>query len=313
MNSVEDSAHLPCTPNKLSGIEEDEEEEEEDKEEEKAPDHRFTQLQAILTGLPQHGLLAHDHSRLCLACKLCSNRNSNEELAGRDVVEMELQTAKFYYPKFADELRGLVVAHVTRDISFFVDHARKRIFSSVRGTHPAVPTDLGNDLLIAFGFAPSRASYILQDYIEMRNLYPNYLSFGSGHSLGGAVMHEVASQLEKDPKYAFSRVDVFNSAGSPLQRMRSMLENTRFYSHRVKGDLVSFFYCPPGESIEHQRKPQFGAHGLGHFLPSREPSFHEIMEVHVYRYFGCCSSRKLEADFAMPPCSCQTPCQNGHG
>jgi len=255
-------------------------------------DKGFTRLQAILTDLPKHALQSDEAStvRSCSSCgvqgpvPLLSSAEA-PSLSCACVVEMALVQAITKYPLYADELARLVVAHASPDVAIFVDHEKQRIFTSVRGTCPTSARDLGNDALIVFGVTPARVYYVRHTYASIRKLYPKYESFGCGHSLGGSIMHDLAHGVEEEPELRFDRVDVFNAGGSPFRKNYSALNYTEFNAHRVAGDIVSYFYQPPGaggnsrggRTIQHDLDPKFMAHGLGHFLPKRRSTLGRFM------------------------------------
>ncbi|CAK0882927.1 unnamed protein product [Prorocentrum cordatum] len=194
-----------------------------------------------------------------------------DERTHADLVEAALVRSCLDYPRYAGKLGRLAVAHASQDMAVLVDHEDAQLFACVRGTSPFVPRDLSDDARVIMGLPPARVADAKAAYRAVRKQFPGYRSYGCGHSLGGSVMHELAYVFEKSPRYRFTRVDVFNAGGSPLQRRNAALKHTVFLSHRVTGDLVSYFYDPPGGgTIEHKERPQFGgAHWMGHFLPRR--------------------------------------------
>jgi len=232
----------------------------------------FTSFQAVLSSLPQHALDAHTTCCPCSDDRSC--RFGRREVEYADKVQAALLAASKDYPQFSTELQRMVVVHVSLDIACFVDHSEERCYTAVRGTSPTVCRDLCNDMLIALGRPPKRASGVMDEYRAVRERFPTYQSYGCGHSLGGTVMHEMAYRLEREPDYAFQRVDVFNAGGSPLRRRYTALSRTEFNAHRVAGDPLSSFYVPPGgnsreDNLLHERRPGAanGAHGLENFLP----------------------------------------------
>ncbi|CAK0882928.1 unnamed protein product [Prorocentrum cordatum] len=227
-------------------------------------ERQFIRLQAILTVLPQH-LLGWTGS------SPGSEDGRGDERTHADLVEAALVRSCLDYPRYAGKLGRLAVAHASQDMAVLVDHEDAQLFACVRGTSPFVPRDLSDDARVIMGLPPARVADAKAAYRAVRKQFPGYRSYGCGHSLGGSVMHELAYVFEKSPRYRFTRVDVFNAGGSPLQRRNAALKHTVFLSHRVTGDLVSYFYDPPGGgTIEHKERPQFGgAHWMGHFLPRR--------------------------------------------
>lgn len=247
---------------------------------EKRLEKAFTRFQAILTDLPKHALASKEAQVISLNCQ-CPGSRRGGALCGEDrlttagVLEVALVQSSQKYPVFAGDLARLQVAYAGMDVAIFVDHERRAVFTSLRGTSLSCPRDLGNDCLVALGCTSLRLAYVKEIYINIRTQYPGYTSYGCGHSLGGTVMHELACSVEIEPLLAFERVDVFNAGGSPFRRGFSALDRTEFNAHRVAGDLVSYFYRPPGgmsgtrggRVIQHTKKPDLFAHGLGHFLP----------------------------------------------
>lgn len=231
----------------------------------------FTRLQAIITDLPQHALAADSWipARASLGGSL--------ERFREKLVERELLRSCKQYPRYAADLRHLVVVHASEDLTILVDNKHQKMYTSVRGTNPLKARDLKDDARIVLGFPPERVALAKETYCRIRDSFLGYDSYGCGHSLGGTVMHELTCCLEQDSIYAFKRVDVFNAGGSPFRPKGSALTHTEFYSHRVAGDLVSFFYEPPKSpagdrgNVEHVEKPQIWSHGLGHFLPKKHP------------------------------------------
>lgn len=240
----------------------------------------FSAFQAVLSSLPQHALDAH---RTCCGARE-SCRFGAREVEYADKVQAALLEASREYPQFSEELQRMVVVLVTVDLACFVDHTEERCYTAVRGTSPTVCRDLCNDMLIAMGRPPNRATGVMEEYRAVRQRFPTYKSYGCGHSLGGTVMHEMAYRLERDPEFAFHRVDVFNAGGSPLRRRYTALSFTEFNAHRVAGDALSSFYVPPGGSsrddVEHHERvagARNGAHGLGNFLPAPRRTVIDVM------------------------------------
>merc|ERR1719468_670918 len=188
------------------------------------------------------------------------------------------------YPNHAEKLSQLVVEHASIDIVCFVDYGSSELFVAVRGTdrfaNPLTfPRDWNNNMLIALGFSPAgRAAVAKEEYRELRLRFPDYTPYGSGHSLGGAVILQLASEMQLEPSLAFARIDIFNTAVSPLTRSFSGLPTTAVHSHRVKGDWASWGLAklsdtsPCGRAELHTNpvKPHVSeAHSLKHFLPQK--------------------------------------------
>lgn len=229
----------------------------------------FVQLQAILTVMPQHALATESGG--FMECGLCTSRGVSDPNSSVGPVDRALMEAMKDYPEFADDLGNLSIVHASADLVCFVDHLGCRIFTAIRGTDFLTPRDLGNDALIALGFSTVRAEHVRDEYRTVRERYPSYKSYGCGHSLGGVVMHELAYSLGDQREYAFTRVDVFNAGGSPFGRSQTPLADTEFLSHRVVGDLVSYFYQPLGRTVLYEPDPEHSVHLMGHFLPRKEP------------------------------------------
>lgn len=219
-----------------------------------------TKIQAIMTALPRYAL---DAGKTC-ACLCFSGPEAHQRR-----VEQGLAEAAAKFPQFADEIQRTRIIHVDVDMAIFVDDQERRMYTSIRGTSPDVCRDICNDCFITFGRPPPRLHKCCEVYRRVRREHAEYKSYGCGHSLGGAIMHELAYRMEKDPALAFVRVDVFNAGGSPLKRRYTALSRTEFNAHRVQGDLVSAWYEPPtlSRKIQHVQRTSIGAHGLGHFLP----------------------------------------------
>lgn len=226
---------------------------------------KFVQFQAILTILPMAAFASGDPNDI-----------------SRGLLEKQR-----HFPQFKG-LQRLHVVFANTDMACFADFERGRLYTSVRGTDIRSLKDLGNDLQIMFGFAPNRASFIQTQYCVVRDQFPTFMSFGCGHSLGGSIMHELAYKMEREPEYAFERVDVFNAGGSPLRRTYTGLRRTQFNSHRVKGDIVSAFYGSIGNDKEYTPHPDHNSHAMATFLPPRQKSLVEMM----VSYVTCCASHR---------------------
>lgn len=241
------------------------------------PRDQFVTLQAILAGLPMYAL-REDHycGGCCCAsrrggCLCCCHPQVIENLPWvlpcHERVEVALLMAKRDYPEFQHDLGRLRVAHASHDLTVFVDDEQRRIFASLRGTDFRTCRDLSNDMLIIGGCWLCRTRWVREEYCHTRRDFPNYRSYGCGHSLGGTVMTELAHLLEDLPEFAFERVDVFNTGGSPLALGYSTLKVTQYNAHRVQGDIVSKYFKAPGKVHEHPAREELCAHSLQHFLP----------------------------------------------
>eukprot|EP00927_Polykrikos_kofoidii_P012947 TRINITY_DN1563_c0_g1_i2.p1 TRINITY_DN1563_c0_g1~~TRINITY_DN1563_c0_g1_i2.p1 ORF type:complete len:334 (-),score=52.07 TRINITY_DN1563_c0_g1_i2:74-1075(-) len=288
----------------------------------------LAELQAVLAGLPMNAI-PRDRacgSRACL-CGLPDGRHyGNDKTAEKQVVdgstplalscaekiEMALLQCRREFPKYREELSRLTVVYATLDVSIFADHSSKLLFTAVRGTDPnlnhlTTPRDMNNNILVFCGFAPSRVNSVLQAYKSVRHDFPTYMSYGSGHSLGGNVLQELAKRVEEDPTYGFTRVDLFNIGGSPLQSCLTPLHKTEFNVHRVPGDPISSWHRSSTRRVTVKKKPDFHPHSLGHFLPPRE-SADETMGETTSRLVGlCCGSRQTppkatQSDMLQPEC-----------
>jgi len=268
---------------------------EESEEFQNPADDDMVQLQAVLTVLPYHALtwgVAFDKCRAN-----CGLGSTSETTPGSQqvplcipLIEEALSKARKLYPSMEKHLRDIEVVHATDDMSCFADHTNERLFTAVRGTDILTLRDLGNDALIAFGYEPYRSGLVEAEYQIVRTKYPTYESYGCGHSLGGSVMNTLAYHLEKHPELSFTRVDVFNAGGSPLMRRYTALHRTQFNSHRVANDLISMYFQPAGETVEHPANSEFNSHAMGHFLPPRRQTIYEALTSWTYR-FRCCSPR----------------------
>jgi len=211
--------------------------------------------------------------------------------------------------------------HASLDLVCFADHFGQRLFVAVRGTDPAlnpltVPRDMHSNMNILLGYSPKRADTALEEYKRVRRRFPKYATCGSGHSLGGAVVCHVAKSVELQEELSFERVDVFNTATSPLTRSLAVLEGSVLHAHRVPGDWASWGLCifEPGMGIVHTHdiKPNVrNRHALGHFLPPRagetpdEFAIHASTALeaqpqwsarllHVFNLFNCVGPRKKD-------------------
>jgi len=289
-------------------------------------DPDIIRMQAILADLPKHGLYSPEARTCRCACvggkqPLPGARPVFGESPGRpaaaaatdaelgaftsaDVVQAALLEAAASYPDFRGALGRLVVEQADADMAIFADHTAQRIYVSIRGTDPLSVRDISNDALVLLGFGPARVRAVEEAYREVKQRHPGYAAYGCGHSLGGTIMHHLACKMSREEALAFRRVDVFNAGGSPMRMSRSRsLPWTRYYSHRVRGDLVSLFYRPPAShrksvEIQHPGKPDLAPHRLGHFLPPRAPSRRNTpLDLILDKFamlFSCAASRKRE-------------------
>lgn len=267
----------------------------------------FVRLQAILAGLPMHALRGDPGCGGGGACCCCASRRGGclccchprvlthmpWVLPCNERIEVALLAARSLYPQFQEQLKRLRVAHASYDLTIFVDDAERRMFTSMRGTDCLTCRDISNDVLIFFGCWLCRTKWAREEYCHTRSLYPDYASFGCGHSLGGTVMTELAHLVEGRPEFAFQRVDVFNTGGSPIAFGYNDLKVTKFRSHRVQGDLVSRFFRGPGERYEHPRRPEYCSHSLEHFLPDKMPGPLSDIQAWVQ---GCCGGGRHLSD-----------------
>lgn len=262
----------------------------------------FMHLQAILAGLPMYALRADHHCGLCCCaphrggCLPCGEPQVIEHmpwvLPCHDRVEVALLHARSDYPRYRKELSRLRIAHSSHDLTIFVDDEEKRMFTSLRGTDFRTCRDLCNDLLIICGCWLCRTKWSREEYCHTRRAFPNYKSYGCGHSLGGTVMTEM-SQLLEDTEFAFDRVDVFNTGSSPFGGNFSDFKVTQYNSHRVQGDVVSRYFRAPGMSVEHPARPEFCSHSLQHFLPERHLG--EMLHDAEVWVEGCCTEFRVSA------------------
>lgn len=238
----------------------------------------LVKFQAILAGLPMHALRQEHCGGCCCAsrrggCLCCCHPWVIDHLPWvlpcNEQIEIALLEARRTYPQYKEELGRLRVVHASHDLTIFVDDLELRMFTSLRGTDCRTCRDLCNDLLIIGGCWLCRTKWARAEYCHARRILgANYASYGCGHSLGGTVMTELAHILENDELFKFTRVDVFNTGGSPLSRGYVGLSKTVFFAHRVPGDWVSRFFHVPGIQ-EHPQRPEHCSHSLHHFLPER--------------------------------------------
>lgn len=183
------------------------------------------------------------------------------------------------YQDHQEVLGRLEVESASLDMVCLVDHAEERLFVAVRGTdrminHLTFPRDWGNNMRILVGLEPGCTLSAIDEYRAVRMRFPRYASYGSGHSLGGTVVLHLATYVEADSELQFARIDIFNTAVSPLTRSLAVLTKTTFHAHRVPGDWVSWGLCnrtPPAGSLHtHPVKPHVReCHSLRHFLPDK--------------------------------------------
>mmetsp|Transcript_30851 Transcript_30851/g.67490 ORF Transcript_30851/g.67490 Transcript_30851/m.67490 type:complete len:436 (-) Transcript_30851:33-1340(-) len=237
----------------------------------------LAELQAILAGLPQHAVPQKGKQK---TPRPGSAHGCGLTLSCIERVEAALSRARLDFPH-RSELRRLVVVHATLDLVCLADHSESRLFIAARGTDrvmrgATLPRDLGNDTLIFLGFGPVRVNRTAIEYKTVCDRFPGYSSFGVGHSLGASVIEWLALWAEQSGRHAFQRIDLFNPGSSPLRHLRPArsravpLVCTEVHTHRVLGDVISRFHVPAGPKHLHPRRPELGAHSLGHFLPAAD-------------------------------------------
>lgn len=253
--------------------------------ERQASEKAFAQLQAILAGLPMHAVPESLGLRGCaaampLTCAAARPKPPSDMTlrSGVERIQDVLTALSEEYSEHHEVLRRLQVVHASLDLVCFADHAESCLFTAVRGTdrnlNPLTfPRDWSNNLLIAVGSEPySRTAVALDYYRQTRSKFLNYTSYGSGHSLGGAVMVQLAKHMEEVPDYRFARIDVFNTATSPFSRGFIWLHETVLHVHRVPGDWASMglsSLTDPNLHV-HLVKPHVPErHSLVHFLPTK--------------------------------------------
>jgi len=245
----------------------------------------FIELQAILAGLPIHAVPSPEFSRSCGPDILvhCGGQRGRHERNCTGRIEDRLQAIWEDYEDHQDVLGRLRVEHANLDMVMLADHEEQRLFTAARGTDRNVnplttPRDWTNNMRILLGLDPGRTAELVENYRAVRERYPGYTSYGSGHSLGGAVVLHLAKAVESDPLLMFARIDAFNTAVSPLTRSLVVLSRTAFHAHRVYGDWASWGMClsPPPATVAvhtHPVKPHVRErHALGHFLPNKASS-----------------------------------------
>eukprot|EP00747_Dinoflagellata_sp_TGD_P181811 gnl/TRDRNA2_/TRDRNA2_35781_c0_seq1.p1 gnl/TRDRNA2_/TRDRNA2_35781_c0~~gnl/TRDRNA2_/TRDRNA2_35781_c0_seq1.p1 ORF type:complete len:400 (+),score=61.35 gnl/TRDRNA2_/TRDRNA2_35781_c0_seq1:40-1239(+) len=240
----------------------------------------FVELQAILAGLPMHAVPQSGNSlRTCGPDMLgCTDRRRHLLPRHHNIqrVEKALEQACVLYPRHSEVLGRLVVEHVSLDVVCLADHVRNHLFTATRGTDKnmnslTTPRDVNNDILILLGLEPCRTAKVLSEYRELRERFPDYDSFGSGHSLGGNIMQHLAKSVEISDELRFRRIDVFNAGATPLRPTPAGLEWTELHVHRVVGDWASWFVRQPVSGRLHSHSPNphchRSRHSLQHFLP----------------------------------------------
>lgn len=237
----------------------------------------FAELQAILAGLPMHAVPPPVFSRSCGACGEQKQAAPVDGDACIHRVRLALGRVCLDYPDHAGELRHLRVEHASLDLVCFANHKEEQLFTAVRGTDRMLnplttPRDWNNDVLILFGMPPCRTSKVIAEYKAVRERFPTYRSYGSGHSLGGNLVEHLALYVQEEPRFCLCRIDVFNTGASPLRQTPNMLTKTELHAHRVPGDWASWYYRPPSRANLHTYKPKMhvsSQHALGHFLPDK--------------------------------------------
>jgi len=195
-----------------------------------------------------------------------------------DRIRVALAKACQEFPSQIQVLQRLMVEHASLDLVCFADHTEGRLFTAARGTDRMLnplttPRDWNNDVRIILGMSPSRTAKAVDEYRVTRLRFPEYQSFGCGHSLGGNVIEHLALLVEAEEELRFQRVDVYNMGSSPLRRAPTALTRTEVHAHRVPGDWASVYYAaPPGQGHIHSYPPKphvRSQHALGHFLPDK--------------------------------------------
>eukprot|EP00928_Gymnodinium_smaydae_P016134 TRINITY_DN16014_c0_g1_i3.p1 TRINITY_DN16014_c0_g1~~TRINITY_DN16014_c0_g1_i3.p1 ORF type:complete len:640 (+),score=136.06 TRINITY_DN16014_c0_g1_i3:130-2049(+) len=245
----------------------------------------FVERQAILAGMPMHavpqGVRTCSSSDILIACSGAQRRPTTalvEEHLCRARLQSALNTAADKYEDHESALKRLDVVFASIDFVCFADHRHKRLYTAARGTDRAVnpltfPRDWNSNFSILMGYGPKRHIEAANDYRVVRSALPEYKSFGSGHSLGGAVMLHLAMDVESDPGLCFERVDVFNTAWSPIAKPDLGLSQTDVHIHRTEGDFASWGAqgCPFQLHTVEGKAHIFGKHTLQHFLPEPRP------------------------------------------
>lgn len=244
----------------------------------------FSELQAILAGLPMHAVPAPQFARTCGPGLVGACGGDRKPLAHADSTScmdrtrVALAKACEDFPSQMEVLQRLMVEHASLDLVCFADHTEGRLFTAARGTdrmlNPlTLPRDLNNDMRIILGMDPCRTTKAIGEYRTIRSRFPTYYSFGCGHSLGGNVIEHLALLVEDDDELRFRRIDLYNTGSSPLRRAPTALTRTELHAHRVPGDWASLYYAaPPGQGYLHSYPPKphvRSQHALGHFLPDK--------------------------------------------
>eukprot|EP00929_Paragymnodinium_shiwhaense_P067232 TRINITY_DN33853_c0_g1_i1.p1 TRINITY_DN33853_c0_g1~~TRINITY_DN33853_c0_g1_i1.p1 ORF type:complete len:391 (+),score=59.77 TRINITY_DN33853_c0_g1_i1:95-1267(+) len=243
----------------------------------------FVQLQALLAGLARHAVPSKPalgtHAVMLVSCggprptPSCDLEIDERSCSVR--VKAALQLCCNDYPGFADVLGRLEVVYSCIDFTMLADHFEKRLFTVVRGTDRKVnpltfPRDMGSNVSILLGMGPKRSQETIEHYSQVRRTFPKYQSYGSGHSLGGAIIIELAQCVDGEADLRLCRVDVFNTAASPFARSHLQTHGTELHVHRVVGDWASWGLLaapPPGLRTYPQKPAVKDSHALTHFLP----------------------------------------------
>jgi len=218
-----------------------------------AVDESFAQLQAILAGLPMHAVVnpgfrqcqAGDVLTACTGSRPTPHRLEETEPARcKARVEAALRKAGKDYPSQQEALERLEVAYASLDVCMFVNHDEEQMFTAARGTDRSLnpltfPRDWNSNFSIFIGSTPQRYSEVVSDYIAVRREHLEYTSYGTGHSLGGATIFNLAKHVEDQADMKFARIDIFNMACSPLVSLPEMGKGLEVNLHRTDRDLVS--------------------------------------------------------------------------
>lgn len=136
----------------------------------------------------------------------------------------------------------------------------KEVVISYRGTNPKNVRDLGNDLAIATGFGSPRGKAATQFAQDVMKQNPGYKVTVTGHSLGGTIAEQVATNLKGQGVNGVT----FNPGSSPFN---SPTKQDNIKSYHIQGDTISRFGTA-GDKVTLPRETYvpLGNHGVGNFL-----------------------------------------------
>jgi len=255
----------------------------------------FVQQQAIMAGLPMHAIsdqLSCDFGVVNCATSRKKRTLQDVPKTAAQRLQERLGVMSYEYPDYQGLLERLEIICDVHDASAstivcLADHEEKRLYVAARGTHRSISRvsveDWKSNLQIAIGSRPyGRTELALEHYRRVKREHTDYVTFGTGHSLGGAVMIQLATCVEDEPEFRFERVDVFNTAVGPFERNFIWLQQTELHIHRIPGDWASLGLNGQQAPNLHMHPAQTHVsetHSLQHFLPIKASERARIEEA----------------------------------